>query len=1341
MDTSDYHYKKIKLVSILLLLALVLFIPSLSYADTIFFKNFNYTLDVVSYISPDTAYIEVVDTSANVSPLIDTVPLTVSGTGAISDTENLIANEIDTNNVKFRVSLPISNNIIDSPVNSGKIYAFEGYTLTAIYGAGNDTVSITSGGGSPSPKPVIEFRDSSYVMKIFSYNSPETAYIEVCDSNANTTGGVDSIQVTVKNVTVPETEILAAFEVDADDSRFHVSLWISDNPADSITNGKLYALCGHTINATYDETYTIGMTIGSPPPNGSVPPTETGIYDTFIYVILGVDSSSFKLELASVDTFKLDFKMNVPNCTWSIKLDLKDTGNYVEVKEISQGSMNTTDTTKLKGNSFSKGKDYAFEIIVTDSMSAELDENDWNNNVAESPTLTFTYKNTDISPAKFAFFWLDEGDSKWYDIKDPANGITTQNYVFTDETVSIKVNHFTHFFPGEGNVDTVTVILADTIASETVAGGETGVAVLFVNIFADTWNGDTITFFAIQNLGNMDTNDIEFMGVYHSSDTILDGTDTFVNSLAYIPAYDRWENNSISYFINLSDNNPCETFIVVISLYDTAGGGDTFQAFMEANKGVKTTDEETGPSTSVTNPGIITVAFKVELIAPGDNSDTWDTTPTFVFDFAQNGGADSFILEVLNKSGNIVYTETFAAINLTQEPAGTDTRYYATIGAEQPGGFLPYGCFTWRVTPGTADGLVDTTGRGETSAFFYVSLGGLLTQDVTLLTNNGPFLVSGDANIGEGDVGVIFQGCTLTIDAGCIIGFDTDINQPTVPTLVVVNNGGLRAIGTDSNNIIFTSSNDTPFKSPSAQAGDWGSIVIENVDSVVLRNVIIRYGGGYFEQEAGINRWYPVLTIEDSDVLCETLSIINSKSGSSNIPSFGLSIEGSGIYRKITIDSSYFGIIIQSSENKPLSEPTLTDITISGVNVPLVYSGNAFPIYSGSNTFDGTSYDAVFVNSAETITISGTWNNPGVPLLINPPGYPGNLIKDKDGTDTMGYGLVLSGNLMLEIAQGCKIAFYTKTGSADSSCIASLDSAIIRAIGTASDTIYFTSHKDPILAGYTGFGGGAGMGYWGGIYVYNKDNADTLKFEYCDFNYGAYVDMSAGGQGEPPGIAAIFRIEDTSTLHLKNTYLNNCYAYGIEWEGEDVSTLRLENSRIENNIMQAVEVRDVKDVYIDGCQIIANGITYATGMDTRPGEAVRISYENQGVACNPYINNTTLNAIQGYPLCISNNVFPQFGSGNTLTGDTAAIRLSGSYITASGTYTWSSADVPYVIAQERDWWDSIYIFNYDDSAIQVIGRGLNVGNNAIITFYNNLGAVTCKIAFEDNLDTMPLNMV
>ncbi|MEW5693014.1 MAG: lamin tail domain-containing protein, partial [Candidatus Hydrogenedentota bacterium] len=67
--------------------------------------------------------------------------------------------------------------------------------------------------------------------------------------------------------------------------------------------------------------------------------------------------------------------------------------------------------------------------------------------------------------------------------------------------------------------------------------------------------------------------------------------------------------------------------------------------------------------------------------------------------------------------------------------------------------------------------------------------------------------------------------------------------------------------------------------------------------------------------------------------------------------------------------------------------------------------------------------------------------------------------------------------------------------------------------------------------------------------------------------------------------------------------------------------------------------------------------------------------------------------------------------------------------------------VPYVIAQERDWWDSIYIFNYDNSDTQVIGRGLNVGNNAIITFYNNLGAVTCKIAFEDNLDTMPLNMV
>ncbi|MEK7768225.1 MAG: 5-formyltetrahydrofolate cyclo-ligase, partial [Pseudomonadota bacterium] len=48
--------------------------------------------------------------------------------------------------------------------------------------------------------------------------------------------------------------------------------------------------------------------------------------------------------------------------------------------------------------------------------------------------------------------------------------------------------------------------------------------------------------------------------------------------------------------------------------------------------------------------------------------------------------------------------------------------------------------------------------------------------------------------------------------------------------------------------IIFTSSRDPLLGGLGAAAGDWGSIYLADIDTAFLRNVVLRYGGGYFDR-------------------------------------------------------------------------------------------------------------------------------------------------------------------------------------------------------------------------------------------------------------------------------------------------------------------------------------------------------------------------------------------------------------------------------------------------------------------------------------------------------------
>ncbi|MEK7354894.1 MAG: right-handed parallel beta-helix repeat-containing protein, partial [Bdellovibrionota bacterium] len=172
---------------------------------------------------------------------------------------------------------------------------------------------------------------------------------------------------------------------------------------------------------------------------------------------------------------------------------------------------------------------------------------------------------------------------------------------------SIRIDHFTHFFPGEGLVDTVTVVPADTTTIRNHARGEANVTVWAGYILADTAaGGDTLTQFEINNAGAMDSTKVASVRLFkdaNNNQRFEQGVDTFIANLANVVGTNTtWRDAAITY--PLSDLG--ESFIVVLDITNNATGSDTFQARIKAFT-IKTTDEDTGPLFDRVNNGYIRV--------------------------------------------------------------------------------------------------------------------------------------------------------------------------------------------------------------------------------------------------------------------------------------------------------------------------------------------------------------------------------------------------------------------------------------------------------------------------------------------------------------------------------------------------------------------------------------------------------------------------------------------------------------------------------------------------------------------------------------------------------------
>ena len=182
---------------------------------------------------------------------------------------------------------------------------------------------------------------------------------------------------------------------------------------------------------------------------------------------------------------------------------------------------------------------------------------------------------------------------------------------------------------------------------------------------------------------------------------------------------------------------------------------------------------------------------------------------------------------------------------------------------------------------------------------------------------------------------------TLTIEAGCIIKFKSNKRM--------IIHGVLKAIGTQSEMITFTSSLVTP------SAGDWGAIEFNGgQDGAVIDYCNIEYGGKDYN-------WF--------DVDNASIRIINSS-------------EPPVISHCVINISAGSGINIGRNQNQEqLAYISDCEITNCAYYPIYTFNPNTCSLISGTMSFSGNEYDAIHMGGGH-ITLSGTWHNTGVPFVI-----------------------------------------------------------------------------------------------------------------------------------------------------------------------------------------------------------------------------------------------------------------------------------------------------------------------------------------------------------------------
>lgn len=533
-----------------------------------------------------------------------------------------------------------------------------------------------------------------------------------------------------------------------------------------------------------------------------------------------------------------------------------------------------------------------------------------------------------------------------------------------------------------------------------------------------------------------------------------------------------------------------------------------------------------------------------------------------------------------------------------------------------------------------------------------VTHSGTISAAQTWAAADSPHIVTSDVTVAGS------SGLTLTIEAGAVVQF----NPGTALIIGSGSYGSLVANGSAAT-IIFTSSSATP------AAGDWKGITFSTYaqSATSLTNVVVEYAG---------NTTGAAINVNVGNVLKMADSVIQNTAGT-------------GV---VFADAAY--------------PATYTGNTITGsTGYPLEIYGDYVRFLPTGNSYAGNGVDAIKV-MGDTVGVSGTWNNPGVPYELQ-------------GDITVSG----SSGLALTIAPGSVLAFAP--GTAMNIGISSYASLIANG---STGAITFTS-----AAGSPSAGDWKGITF--GAYTQTASMLDNVVVEYGGYITGSNMTLSV------------------NVVSITNSTFRNSSGTGISFidggGGENAFT----GNAITGNALHAIYIYgnyvnsllDANTISGNGEDVIKVETDAVTTAGTWPNNSV--PYQVQGLLTFSASNT------------IASNVSAEFlgdlnvagGTGTKLTingGATLMFATATGIIVGNGNYgalTTDGTGLPITFTSNATTpapgdWKGISFYNYVQSgtlldnviveyAGQTTGAGVNFVStavpsiqNSVIRYNNGMGA-------------------
>lgn len=527
---------------------------------------------------------------------------------------------------------------------------------------------------------------------------------------------------------------------------------------------------------------------------------------------------------------------------------------------------------------------------------------------------------------------------------------------------------------------------------------------------------------------------------------------------------------------------------------------------------------------------------------------------------------------------------------------------------------------------------------------YFAVQGATLTTDASWPDQGIPYLQLSDLYV-DGTNGPDLI-TTLTLDPGVEVQFQDYVGLWIGTSGMGGDPGGLMAVGTEANPILFTSRDNAPLP------GSWNGIYFfENAaDSLCrLEHCEIVYGG---------NGSYENLYLESaSPAIVQTEIHHGTGAGLFITNNASPQIDSCHIH-----DNTTYGIYCYDSSPNPL------------VNGCSIFQNGAYPVFCYANQVSGFTNNSYLDNGLQQFCVSGggvnydaTWEDPGIPYYIQ-----GDLgVLGNDGPD---------GVTTLTLAPGVVIQFENQTGLQVS--VYMFFHGALWAVGTEADPIVFTACSDTPTPGF-----------WDGIHFDDWADDSLSRLTHCEIAYGGYADNeSLYLDGASPtitqteihhGAGSGIYAHNGANPQIDSCRVHDNTTYGIYCNEADAI---INGGRIYNNTSYGLYCQDGSP-QVSGTEISDNE-SYGIYMSFSSNPQIsgsQIHGNIRGVYCGdtgpaPVVNGCDISYNDEYPV----NCFPdQIGgfSNNTYVGNgSQRILVNGGTIGYDA--VWEDPGTPYCIQND-----------------------------------------------------------